>query len=226
MTDKERRSLEAMSDSMHERTAAVQRELRNNGYRMSPALKAQLQQEEAALNRQVSAISRRLADEAARDVLEAVERDRTANLDGWAASMEARAGSNLSAGASVVERATCAAAVEIPTGAPGWVMLMPAGQLEARDGRRWRLTDADAVVDATRTAASNTDMGNRLRAPDPALEGERAAGAGRRLDPRTAGTPRGAVGTRRVDGARRRHAEGPRVSLPQPDVSFTRATAS
>ena len=37
-------------------------------------------------------------------------------------------------------------------------MLMPAGQLKARDGRRWRLTDADAVIRATRTAAGSLDL--------------------------------------------------------------------
>ena len=158
MTDKERGSLEAMHGSMHERRAAVQRELRNNGYSMSPAMKAQLQQEEAALERQAAAISRRLADEAAGDVLAASERDRTANLEGWAASLEARAGGNRPAATSVNGQiATCAGA-ELPPGAPEWVMLMPAGQLEARDGRRWRLTDADAVIRATRAAAGSLDL--------------------------------------------------------------------
>ena len=37
-------------------------------------------------------------------------------------------------------------------------MLMPAGQLNARDGRRWRLTDADAVVNATRANAGSLDL--------------------------------------------------------------------
>ena len=35
---------------------------------------------------------------------------------------------------------------------------MPAGQVDARDARRWRLTDSDAVVDATRRAARNVDL--------------------------------------------------------------------
>ena len=48
--------------------------------------------------------------------------------------------------------------MEIPQGAPEWVMLMPAGQLNARDGRRWRLTDAGAVVDATRANAGSLDL--------------------------------------------------------------------
>lgn len=37
-------------------------------------------------------------------------------------------------------------------------MLMAAGQLNVRDGRRWRLTDADAVVNATRATPSGLDL--------------------------------------------------------------------
>ena len=37
-------------------------------------------------------------------------------------------------------------------------MVMPGGQLDARDGRRWRLADAGAVVDATRAAAGDTEL--------------------------------------------------------------------
>ena len=85
-------------------------------------------------------------------------RDRTARVQEWAASLEARVGGSRPAGASVGgELATCAG-VEIPAGAPAWVMLMPAGQLNARDGRRWRLTDADAVVTATRANAGSLDL--------------------------------------------------------------------
>ncbi len=39
-----------------------------------------------------------------------------------------------------------------------WVMLVPAGRLDARDGRRWRLTDAGGVVAATRARAGSTDL--------------------------------------------------------------------
>ena len=35
--------------------------------------------------------------------------------------------------------------------------VMPAGELNARDGRRRRLSDADAVVNATRAAAGGLD---------------------------------------------------------------------
>ena len=120
-------------------------------------MKGQLQQERAALERQFSALSPRLADEAAADLLAAAESDRTANREGWAASMEARVGDSPPAGASVGgEVATCAG-VEIPPGAPAWVMLMLAGQL-ARDGRRWRLTNGDAVVNVTRANAGRLDL--------------------------------------------------------------------
>ena len=72
--------------------------------------------------------------------------------------MEAKAGGNRPAVASVDGQVATCAGVEIPPGAPEWVMLMPAGELNARDGRRWRLTDADAVVDATRTRAGSQDL--------------------------------------------------------------------
>ena len=53
--------------------------------------------------------------------------------------------------------ATCM--VEIPAGdPPKWVKLMPAGELNARDGRRWRLEDAAAVLAATRKIAGATDL--------------------------------------------------------------------
>ena len=35
---------------------------------------------------------------------------------------------------------------------------MPAGRLDARDGRRWRLTDADTVADATRARTGRVEM--------------------------------------------------------------------
>ena len=92
------------------------------------------------------------------EVLSAIERDRTTNLERWCASMEARAGGARPAGALEREEIATCAAVEIPAAAPEWVMLMPAGQLDARDGRRWRLTDADGVVDATRRAAGNVEL--------------------------------------------------------------------
>ena len=53
--------------------------------------------------------------------------------------------------------ATCY--VEIPAGDPSaWVQLMPAGELKARDGRRWRLGDAAAVVAASRELAGGADL--------------------------------------------------------------------
>ena len=56
------------------------------------------------------------------------------------------------------ETASCA--VELPAGdkLPAWVVLMRAGEVVARDGRRWRLTDPEAVVAATRAQAGTTDL--------------------------------------------------------------------
>ncbi len=49
--------------------------------------------------------------------------------------------------------------VELPPGGPPeWVQLMPAGELVARDGRRWRLDDAAAVVAASLEHAGETDL--------------------------------------------------------------------
>ena len=56
------------------------------------------------------------------------------------------------------ETASCYT-LPLPEGeAPEWVMLMSAGDLCARDGRRWRLDDAEAVVAATRRLAGATDL--------------------------------------------------------------------
>ena len=140
---------------MHERRGVVQRALEGN---ISPTMKAQLQQEETALERQCSQMDKRLADAAAGDVLAASERDRIANLEGWATSMEARAGGGRTAAASVGGQIAACAAAGLPPGAPEWVILMPAGELHARDGRRWRLTDADAVARATHAAAGSLDL--------------------------------------------------------------------
>lgn len=53
--------------------------------------------------------------------------------------------------------ATCV--VELPPGeAPEWVQLIPAGEFSARDGRRWRLDDADKVIAATRRHQAGVDM--------------------------------------------------------------------
>ena len=53
--------------------------------------------------------------------------------------------------------ATCY--VEIPPGnPPEWVQLMPAGELHARDGRRWRLDDADKVIAETRRRNGGVDL--------------------------------------------------------------------
>ena len=55
--------------------------------------------------------------------------------------------------------ATCAVELSLNDGrAPEWVQLMPAGAFEARDGRRWRLDDAEAVIAASRRRAGATSM--------------------------------------------------------------------
>ena len=60
--------------------------------------------------------------------------------------------------ADAAEKAFCYV-LPLPDGdAPEWVMLMPAGELRARDGRRWRLHDAEAVVAETKRAAGATDL--------------------------------------------------------------------
>ena len=75
----------------------------------------------------------------------------------------------------------------------------PSGQLDARDGRRGRLTDADAAVNAIRRAASNVDLvvdfehhtqhsKENTGQPAPAV-----------------GWSRALPGVSRVDGARRSH---------------------
>ena len=54
--------------------------------------------------------------------------------------------------------ATCVV-VELPPGSPPeWVQLMPAGELIARDGRRWRIENAAGVVEASRRRAGATDL--------------------------------------------------------------------
>lgn len=67
-------------------------------------------------------------------------------------------GGSRPAGASMGGEVAPCAGVEIPAGASAWVMLMPAGQLNARDGRRRRLTDADAGGSATRANAGSLDL--------------------------------------------------------------------
>ena len=70
----------------------------------------------------------------------------------------AQAGLALCAGGrSEGDLATCY--TQLPEGEPPeWIMLMPAGELNARDGRRWHLDDADAVAAETRRHAGDTDL--------------------------------------------------------------------
>ena len=93
-------------------------------------------------------------------------------------------------------------------------MLMPAGRLDARDGRRWRLTDADAVGRHTRPRRQHRP-GDRLRASDQVLPRERTAGACRRMDCRVGSPRRRVVGTHPMDRPGGGGAAGARVPLPQ-----------
>ena len=52
-----------------------------------------------------------------------------------------------------------ACAVELPAGEPPeWLLLLPAGEIAARDGRRWRLDDPAAVLAKTRELAGGGDL--------------------------------------------------------------------
>lgn len=53
----------------------------------------------------------------------------------------------------------CAIEVPLESGAPAsWAMLVPAGDIRARDGRRWRNSDPEAAVRRTRARAGGVDM--------------------------------------------------------------------
>ena len=61
--------------------------------------------------------------------------------------------------AAAADEAVAACVLELPPGdPPEWVQLLPAGAVEARDGRRWRLDDAPAVVAASLRRAGGTDL--------------------------------------------------------------------
>ena len=69
--------------------------------------------------------------------------------------------------------AVCAA--EIPEGVPAWIKLMPVGNVEAVDGRKWVLDDAGAVVAASQTGIDlvidfehQTDLARDNGRPAPA----------------------------------------------------------
>lgn len=69
--------------------------------------------------------------------------------------------------------ATCASV--IPDGGPEWIKLMPAGPIDAADGRKWRLADPVAVADASAAAIDlvidyehQTDRSGKNGQPAPA----------------------------------------------------------
>ena len=54
-------------------------------------------------------------------------------------------------------QASCA--VELPAGAPPeWIQLLPAGEMQARDGRRWRLADATAAIKESLNRSGAIDL--------------------------------------------------------------------
>lgn len=89
----------------------------------------------------------------------------------------------LSAGSSVIARcdaaddgAVAVCAVELPAEPPEWIHLMPPGQMNARDGRRFLLRDPEAVVRASLAIAKEfvidyehqTDLSPKNGQPAPA----------------------------------------------------------
>ena len=62
----------------------------------------------------------------------------------------------LCAGEPSGDLASCA--VELPGDAPDWVQLMRPGAVQARDGRKWTLSDPDAVIAASNAWRGETDM--------------------------------------------------------------------
>lgn len=57
-------------------------------------------------------------------------------------------------------RACCSVEIALADGRlpPEWITLLPAGPIEARDGRRWLNDEAEAVVAATRARAAGADL--------------------------------------------------------------------
>ncbi|TCS62578.1 phage protease [Varunaivibrio sulfuroxidans] len=69
--------------------------------------------------------------------------------------------------------ATCAS--RIPDGAPDWIKLMPAGAIDAADGRKWRVADpaavaaaSDAAIDLVIDYEHQTDFSPKNGQPAPA----------------------------------------------------------
>ena len=52
----------------------------------------------------------------------------------------------------------CARVLELPKEPPEWVDLLPAGRVEARDGRTWEVEDAAAVAAESIRRAGATDL--------------------------------------------------------------------
>jgi len=71
----------------------------------------------------------------------------------------------------------CARVLELPTEPPEWVDLLPAGVVEARDGRRWTVADAEAVAAASRTRAGTTDLAIDYEHQSHKSDGEAPAAA-------------------------------------------------
>lgn len=69
-------------------------------------------------------------------------------------------------------------ALNLVSGAPEWIELIPAGEVVGRDGRKWRLTDPEAVaaesLDGLRDVPIDYEHASEIRAP----KGEAAPAAG------------------------------------------------
>ena len=71
----------------------------------------------------------------------------------------------------------CARILELPAEPPEWVDLLPAGAVEARDGRRWTVADAEAVAAASRERAGATDLSIDYEHQSHLADGEAPAAA-------------------------------------------------
>ena len=71
----------------------------------------------------------------------------------------------------------CARILELPAEPPEWVDLLPAGPVQARDGRSWTVADAEAVAAASRERAGATDLAIDYEHQSHTSDGEAPAAA-------------------------------------------------
>ena len=89
----------------------------------------------------------------------------TATADDWTgtnvrydASIAAEPGDWVEAVCAEAGTVACARVLELPADPPEWLELLRAGEIDARDGRSWRMDDPAAVVAATRARAGTPDL--------------------------------------------------------------------